>query len=222
MIAAGRRSKRTRTRSAISDSSISCVPKVPTSTETGYATPIACATCTSHRVRWLRRDDVLGNRPRRIRRRPIDLGRIVPGKRPAAMPGSRHTYRRGYTWRSALTIQRSTRSCRKSRHRSRRRSALKKNAARPRSRAQAPTKRTIKPSLYCPGKIGPSVADHGRGTRPINRPDLGFATGFGSASSRRPTTARRAFTRWYAAAEHSAQVSNAGRAVRKQQTTHFP
>jgi hypothetical protein len=100
--------------------------------------------------------------------------------------------------------------------------AAKKNAARPRSRAQAPTKRTIKPSLYCLGKIGPSVADHGRGTRPINRPDLGFATGFGSASSRRPTTARRAFTRWYAAAEHSAQVSNAGRAVRKQQTTHFP
>ena len=50
MIAAGRRSKSSCTRPGSLSGSISDVPNVSTITDTGCATPIAYATCTSQRV----------------------------------------------------------------------------------------------------------------------------------------------------------------------------
>ena len=61
------------------------VPNVSTATDTGCATPIAYASCTSHRVREPRRDDVLGDPARGVARRPIDLGRILAAERAAAV-----------------------------------------------------------------------------------------------------------------------------------------
>ncbi len=62
------------------------VPKVFTMTETGSATPIAYANCTSVRVASPDGHNVLGDIPSHVAGRTIDLRRILARKRAAAVP----------------------------------------------------------------------------------------------------------------------------------------
>ena len=68
------------------------MPNVSTTIETGCATPIAYATCTSQRSRQPRRDDVLRDVARRIRGRAIDLRRILARERAAAVRAAMPPY----------------------------------------------------------------------------------------------------------------------------------
>ena len=61
------------------------VPNVSTITDTGSATPIAYASCTSQRRASLARDDVLRDPARGVARRAIDLRRILAAERAAAV-----------------------------------------------------------------------------------------------------------------------------------------
>ena len=67
--------------------STSDVPNVSTITDTGCATPIAYATCTSQRVAMPGGDHVLGDVAHRVRGRAVDLGRVLAAERAATVTG---------------------------------------------------------------------------------------------------------------------------------------
>ena len=63
------------------------VPNVSTITDTGCATPIAYATCTSQRVGDAGGDDVLRHVAHRVGGRAVDLRRVLAAERAATVTG---------------------------------------------------------------------------------------------------------------------------------------